>query len=257
MTIAPPRSGSRTLWQRIRDTLVQEIGEGRYPPGTKLPTEAAMSQRFAVNRHTVRRALEALREEGRIHVRRGSGAYVTQGRFDYAIGPRTRLSQNLADQGVASTRTLLRLETVPANPREAENLAIQVGAPVVVNEAVSEADGIPFTYSRGIFPSERLPNLMEWLAEETSITRALARAGVTDYHRRWTRLIAERPGAIIARHLKMPETHPVLYAQGLNADTAGVPVEYGQTWFCSDRVQLVVDRSTFQEEIILPKEEPR
>lgn len=233
------------LWLRIHDILSREIDAGAYPAGAKLPTEAELSQRFAVNRHTVRRALEGLREAGRIHVRRGSGAYVTQGRFDYSIGPRTRLSQNILDRGRIPGRRWLRIERVGADPLDARALALEPGEPLVVAEAVGLADEVPISYARSAFPVARLPGIEEALRAERSITRALAGCGVPDYERVWTRLTAERPGAIIARLLQSPETHPVLLAESLNADPDGRLIEFGRTWFCSDRVQLVVDRSSF------------
>jgi GntR family phosphonate transport system transcriptional regulator len=104
---------------------------------------------------------------------------------------------------------------------------------------------VPLTFSRMTFPADRLPDLPAALRAEGSITAALARCGVADYHRLWTRLTAERPTALIARHLRMPESRPVLRAESLNADSAGRPLQYGVSWFCSDRVQLVVDRSSF------------
>ena len=66
-----PRSA---IWKSIAGTLSAEIAGGHYRPGDKLPTEAALSARFAVNRHTVRHALAALAAEGTVHARRGSGA---------------------------------------------------------------------------------------------------------------------------------------------------------------------------------------
>jgi len=244
MTADSIRRG-RTLWQRIHETIGAEIDAGQYPPGAKLPTEAELSKRFGVNRHTVRRALEALREENRIHVRRGAGAFVTQGRFDYPIGVRTRMSRNLTERGFAAERKMLRLETVGADPRDADLLEIEQGAPVLIAEAVSTADGVPILYSRSLFPVERLPGIAEALGEDSSITRALAKAGVPDYTRAWTRLTAERAGALIARHLQSTETNPVLHAEGLNVDPEGRPCELGRAWFCSDRVQLVVDKDSF------------
>ncbi len=236
------------LWQRILDTLSAEIDGGLYPPGAKLPTEAELSQRFGVNRHTVRRALEGLRSDGRIHVRRGSGAYVTQGRLDYQIGPRTRLSQNLADRGRSATRVWLRMEELPAQKAEAKPLEIAEGAPVLVTEVIGEADDVPITYNRSAFPLERLPGLEAALGAERSVTRAFAALGIHDYRRLWTRLTAERPGVMISRHLRMPEVHPVLLAEGLNVCPENRPIEFGRTWFCSDRVQLVVDSTTFEGE---------
>jgi GntR family phosphonate transport system transcriptional regulator len=234
-----------SLWQGIRDALASDVATGRYAPGAKLPTEAALARRFGVNRHTVRRALAALSEAGQIHVRRGAGAFVTQPRLDYAIGPRTRFSQNLSATGLTPARRILRIETVNADDNECMRLDLKKASQVHVTESISEANGTPVTYSRMAFPAERLPTLPQALAEQATITAALAAVGVADYQRLWTRLSAERPGAMIARHLRMREASPVLRSESLDVDAEGRPVCYGVSWFCSERVQLVVDRSSF------------
>ncbi len=55
----PPirRQDGVALWRQIATTLQERIGSGAYPPGKQLPTEGEMARGFAVNRHTVRRAL--------------------------------------------------------------------------------------------------------------------------------------------------------------------------------------------------------
>jgi GntR family phosphonate transport system transcriptional regulator len=244
MTLAN-RPMARTLWERIWETLSEEMNAGMYPPGTKLPTEAELSRRFDVNRHTVRRALEALQNEGRIHVRRGAGSFVTQGRFDYPVGAHTSLSRNFAEQGFRASRSILRCESLAATRRQAEALEIAEGAPVLLAETVSKADDVPIVYAHIAFPLDRLPGFAEvFLEEEGAISRSLARVGVAEYRRRWTRLIADRPGTLIARHLVMNETHPVLRAEGLNETAEGVPIQHLLNWFCSDRVQLVFEGAT-------------
>ena len=62
---------SRPLTVRVTDELRERIEAGDYAPGDKLPTEAALSARFGVNRHTVRHALGALADEGVVYARRG------------------------------------------------------------------------------------------------------------------------------------------------------------------------------------------
>ncbi|NVK60473.1 MAG: GntR family transcriptional regulator, partial [Rhodobacteraceae bacterium] len=43
------------IWKSIAEELEGEIGRGLYRAGDKLPTEAELSSRFGVNRHTARR----------------------------------------------------------------------------------------------------------------------------------------------------------------------------------------------------------
>jgi DNA-binding LacI/PurR family transcriptional regulator len=62
--------------QQIFDTLSREILSGRYVPGQKFPSEAALIKRFAVSRITVGRAVHDLQARGLVERFSGSGTYV-------------------------------------------------------------------------------------------------------------------------------------------------------------------------------------
>ena len=230
-----------SLWTALHDALAADIGAGRYAPGDRLPTEAQLAQRFGVNRHTVRRALAALADAGLVHARRGAGVYVTGRVTDYRLGTRTRFRDNLLSAGQRPKQHLLRLETLPAEAREAEALAIAPGAPVHLWEGVSLADGVPISLFRSAFDATRLPQLPVALRRHMSVTAALAECGVTDYTRRSTRLSAETADPVRAGHLQLSPGAPLLRAVSVNVDATGRPVEYGRTWFAGERVQLTVE----------------
>ena len=231
------------IWTSISTALTNDIAEGRYGPGDKLPTEAALSARFGVNRHTVRRALAAMADNGLVHARRGAGVFVAQTPTDYPIGRRVRFHQNLTAAGRAPAKEILSLETRAADQREAESLEIPVGAPVHVYDGLSLADGQPIAIFRSVFPAERFPNILSDLDETKSVTAALSRYGVADYTRASTRLTAKQANATQALHLRISEGAPILRSVGINIDTAGMPIEFGHTWFAGDRVTLTVNNS--------------
>ena len=228
------------IWKSIAAALTAEIGEGHYRPGDKLPTEAALAQRFGVNRHTVRRALADMGERGLVHARRGAGVFVASKPTDYPLGRRVRFHQNLEAAGQTPDRQLLRLETRPADMREAGALELAEGAPVHVVEGLSLADGAPLALFRSVFPAARFPALLAALEETQSVTAALAREGVDDYTRRSTRLTAKLATPTQALHLRISEGAPILRTVSVNVDPGGRPVEFGHTWFAGDRVTLVV-----------------
>ena len=105
------------IWREIEGALRAEIEAGRYNPGDKLPTEAALSTRFGVNRHTVRRALGALEADGLTHARRGAGVFVAAKPAAYPLGRRVRFHENLEAAGLSASKEILRLETLAAAPR--------------------------------------------------------------------------------------------------------------------------------------------
>lgn len=229
------------IWQQIHQMLTREIAEGQFAPGAKLPTEAALSQRFGVNRHTVRRALAEMQGAGLVHSRRGAGVFVTGAPLSYRVGPRTRFSQNLKDAGLVGDREIIRLETVSASETEAGNLEIARGEPIHVLEAIGTVDGTPSFFGKSVFPAARLAGFSDAMRESHSITAALKACGVENYVRDWTRLTAERVGGTIARHLRISEGAPVMRAKALNRSDEGWPVEYARTTFRADRVELLIE----------------
>lgn len=70
----------RSLSAGMADGLRSQIDAGYYAPGDKLPTEPALMEKFGVSRTVVREAIAALRADGLVESRQGSGVFV--------IGPR-------------------------------------------------------------------------------------------------------------------------------------------------------------------------
>ena len=66
------------LYQRVAAAIEQEIQQGRYPAGSRLPAERELAEMFKVSRPTVREAMIALEIREFVEVRHGAGVYVTQ-----------------------------------------------------------------------------------------------------------------------------------------------------------------------------------
>ncbi len=70
--------GSTGLVDRVYREILGSIMEGEFNEGDKLPTEQALTARFAASRPTIREALSRLRSDGITSTRQGSGTYVTR-----------------------------------------------------------------------------------------------------------------------------------------------------------------------------------
>ncbi|MGH6745642.1 DNA-binding FadR family transcriptional regulator [Novosphingobium sp. PhB57] len=66
------------LFQGIADQIVALINEGAFPPGTRLPGERELAERFNVSRVTIREAAIALQAVGVLKIKTGSGIYVSE-----------------------------------------------------------------------------------------------------------------------------------------------------------------------------------
>lgn len=72
----PTREAQKTLQQQIIDWMINNIERGDWVVGTKLPTQRQLALQFGVNRSTVQQALEALKADGLLEAKVGSGVFV-------------------------------------------------------------------------------------------------------------------------------------------------------------------------------------
>lgn len=66
---------NQSKYYKLMDFLKQEIIMGKIKPGDRLPSENTLADEFSLSRHTVRKALAMLVNEGYIYTEQGRGAF--------------------------------------------------------------------------------------------------------------------------------------------------------------------------------------
>lgn len=236
---AVSRGTGVTLWRQIAGRLEAEILSGALTAGARLPPEAELSARFGVNRHTLRRALGHLAEQGLIEATAGRGTFVRAPPLRYPIGPRTRFSEIAAAGGREPFGRFLGSTTEPADAEAARELAVAPGTPLLRIESIHEADGVPMALGTAWFVEERCRDLDLVYAATGSLTRALATLGILDFRRRETRISARPADARETQLLSLAPGRAVMVLERVDVDLAGRPLQWGRSSFAADRVQLV------------------
>jgi GntR family transcriptional regulator, transcriptional repressor for pyruvate dehydrogenase complex len=89
LTLLRPLRPARNLTEEAVARIAAEIRSGRLAPGARLPTEQELMVAMGVSRTVVREAVSALRSEGLVMTRQGSGAFVAAdaSRVPFRIDP--------------------------------------------------------------------------------------------------------------------------------------------------------------------------
>ncbi len=75
MNVVSPRR-PRSLTGGLVDAIGDRVREGRWPAGSKIPTEGAIMSEFGVSRTVVREAISRLQAAGMVETRHGVGTFV-------------------------------------------------------------------------------------------------------------------------------------------------------------------------------------
>jgi DNA-binding transcriptional MocR family regulator len=98
MRLAIDRSGTRPLYQQVRDALRALIAEGKLEPGRELPASRALAGTLRVNRGTVTAAYDELVAQGLLERHVGRGTFVAQGLDLERLRERERPATAAADR---------------------------------------------------------------------------------------------------------------------------------------------------------------
>jgi GntR family phosphonate transport system transcriptional regulator len=241
MTKSQSASGGVALWRQIADAIRLDIVGGKLANGDRLPTEALLAERFSANRHTVRRALAVLSEEGVVAAEQGRGTFVKSiRRLTYPIGKRTRFREGLKGQAGSLTSVSISDKIENATARVAEALGLKPGTKVVRTEGMSIADGVPISRSTTWLPYRRFPDFAVRIKDMQSTTAVFQSYEIADYSRASTRISARHADVEETRSLNLAPGAIVLVSEAIDIDPEGEPLSYALTRFPAERMELVV-----------------
>ena len=232
---------SKLIYYQIYESLKKDVANKIYKTGDKLPSENHLSKRFEVNRHTVRRALQILKNEGILFSKRGSGVIVQDTKFKYKIGKRVRFSQNITNENYIPKTKIIRSEIRKASKIEADNLKINSRDEILLIETTGKINNIPTILTKRTIPNKRFPSFLKIFQKELSVTHTLKLLGINDFVRSNTNIIAELADSIQANLLNCKINSPLLKTTYVNQDLNFIPIEYSQTWFVGERIQLTLE----------------
>ena len=98
----------RTIrYHQIADELRMRVTSGEYAAGRLMPSEAELSEEFAVSRVTVRKALEVLRDEGLVNARQGFGWFVAGETVRQPLARLATIEDQMRASGMKPERRIL------------------------------------------------------------------------------------------------------------------------------------------------------
>ena len=161
------------LWRSVASSLREDIRSGKLVAGMQLMTELDMASHFDVSRFTVRRALAELEKEGLIRIEHGRGLFVAEDAIPYALGERTRWTENMSRASLESQRRILASTIEEADAATLRNLELPRGAEVVAIDSMGEVSGRPLSMARSYFPGRPFSRHRRIAAAESVAHRRL------------------------------------------------------------------------------------
>ena len=145
---------STPIADQVNEVLRGRMRDGVYKPGERLPSESEFSKQFGVSRATVRTVLARMEAEGLILRKQGDGTYINERIQDVNthLGGLWEFSRLIESSGYQPSIKSLSVESRPASEREANELALQPGDPVLALRRLFYADRQPVILASNAIP---------------------------------------------------------------------------------------------------------
>ncbi len=219
---------AQPLYRQVKQDLVKRVLSGEWKPGHILPSEFKLADQYGLSQGTVRKAIEAMAQEGLVTRQAGKGTFVTSHAGDYRP---FRFHQFYCseDERIATDETQpVSVVDAQADGRIAQAMEIPVGATGTQTTRLRLRNGEPLLYERFFLPDALCPNAKRTIESENpaSIYLFLEQRYNLLITRVKERLEARTATAEECKLLNLPHGTPILEAERVAYSLGGEPVEW-------------------------------
>ncbi|MCX7568822.1 GntR family transcriptional regulator [Tumebacillus sp. DT12] len=229
------------LYYQLKERLTQTILQGELTPGTLMPSERELSDRYSISRMTVRQALGEMVKEGLLVREQGKGTFVAEPKINQGLLKLTSFSEDMRSRGMKPDSQVRSVTVQEASAVVARGLMIQEKDQVIVFERVRLADSRPMAYEvahlpLGLFPgieAEDLHNVSLYNLIEEKYGASL------EYARQTIEVGLSKP--FESELLGIAPGSPVLLIERSTFDADDRPFEFVKAVYRGDRYKLQVE----------------
>ncbi len=164
------------LYYQLENLIKEEIEEGNYKEGEKIPSERKLSELSNLSRMTVRKAVENLVKEGILERKRGQGTFVSANNLENSAGL-IGFTESVKSHGMIPNNTVIRQQLIEPNAEISQRLNLGQGEKVILALRLRLADNEIWGLEESYIPYAICPKLLDIDISQRSIYRTLKEEG--------------------------------------------------------------------------------
>lgn len=234
------RTQPQPLYEQIIDALRDLIDTTPLLPNEKIPSERELSERFAVNRLTVRKAIDELVQEGVLFRQHGKGTFVSPPKLTQPLLVVRSFTEAMLQEGRLPGTYVHSVERRNGGAHVCRQLNIPLGTTIIELVRVRTVDSLPIALITSYIPNALVGTLDLEEFESVSLYALLQdRCGlslVRSYVTLEPTVASHQESAL----LEIEPSQPLLLLRGLVYNEQESIVEYSKALYRGDKVRFAV-----------------
>lgn len=234
------QNSTDALYYQLYKVIKNQIKTKELSSGEKIPSENEFAGLYNINRHTVRQALQKLKEKGLIYSQKGKGNFVANIKIPYSMTKKSNYSTQILDIGFEPSSKLLECKIIEADEDISQELQINDGEDVLMIKILKYVDATPFAIYTSFFDGKRFKDLANSIEDNTSLYKVLKEKYDVIATKQDCFFEAMLPTKEEAELLMIPESFPLLVSTVSSLDQFGNSVECGYAKFRADLAKIKI-----------------
>ncbi|MDP3446944.1 MAG: GntR family transcriptional regulator [Eubacteriales bacterium] len=166
------KSNEQPIFRQIIERINAGIDSGEFARGDAIPSEPELCRQFSTTRMTVRRAIDALVNEGKLFRVQGKGTFVSHFELDKTY-QKLGFTSNMLSLGVHPSSMVILAGPCEAGEEVLSSLEMAEDEPVFCLQRIRMADESPIAIERVWISLKRFPRLPEFDFSQRSLYEVL------------------------------------------------------------------------------------
>lgn len=235
---SPGNRSALPRYSQLKEIIREEIRARQWVPGTLLPSERILVERYGVSRMTVRQAFSELVNEGIVYREPGKGTFVKQLPHQAPANRLPGFTEFVTMQGQQPGTRLLAAQMWPADETVAARLRIKPGQPVFRLSRLRSANGKPLALERAHIHFIGCERLLEDDLAQDSLYRLLEEKYGLPLLKAEQEFTVGGLGPEESSYFNLPVGSPAYFPQSVAYTEHNQPIEYTVAVLCGTSVKV-------------------
>lgn len=232
------KSGSLPRYYQLKELIRERIRSGEWSPGSLIPSERALCERYGISRMTARQSITELVNEGLLYREQGKGTYVGRPKIAQQLLRLTGFTEDMRAREQRPGAKVLSAEMWPADEATAERLRVKVGQLVYRLRRLRMADAEPLAVETSCISFLGCERLLDHDLERDSLYQLLEVTFDVPPLEAEQELEADLARDDDALLLEVAAGSPVLRTRRVTATRRNQPVEYATSVYRGDKYRF-------------------
>lgn len=232
------KSGPLPRYYQLKEIIRERIRGGEWTPGSLIPSERELCERYGISRMTARQSISELVNEGLLYREQGRGTFVGHPKIAQQLLRLTGFSEDMRARERRPGAKVLTAEMWPSDEPTAERLRIKAGQPVFRLRRLRLADAEPLALETSCVSFIGCERLITDDFEANSLYRLMETAYDVPPLEAEQELEADLASSEEAKLLGVAARSAVLRTTRVMSTRRNQPVEYATSVYRGDKYRF-------------------